>query len=260
MSTEDALGILRERRGRMYDPQVVDAFIDIHLEIAATELDAPEHREVLERITRSRHVVAPPDSIQTAPVAASDDVLAFVSLARLVSGDITLGDVTALASNLILDIVPGASGAWYVLDAASDRLVAVDAFGPAAGTLRGSSFAIGERVTGWVAASRQMVVNSAADLDLGERAALADPALSSCMSVPLIAGESLAGVLTLYSSGEETFDEQRGRLLQMIAPHVATTIHTAIQAVVREGAADGWRQAGRGRAGSFDSSRRADLL
>src|SRR4029077_20467752 len=58
MSTEDALAILRERRGRRYDPQVVDAFIDIHLEIAATELDAPQHREVLERITRSRHLVA----------------------------------------------------------------------------------------------------------------------------------------------------------------------------------------------------------
>jgi GAF domain-containing protein len=82
-----------------------------------------------------------------------------------------------------------------------------------------------------VAASRQMVVNSAADLDLGERAALPDPALSSCMSVPLITGESLAGVLTLDCIGQEPFDEQRGRLLQMIAPHVATAIHTAIQAV-----------------------------
>src|SRR5207247_2173162 len=85
-----------------------------------------------------------------------------------------------------------------------------------------------ERVTGWVAASRQMVVNSAAALDLGERAMLAHSPLSNCMSVPLIMGDSLAGVLTLYSS--DHFDEQRGRLLQMIAPHIAVAIHTAVQA------------------------------
>jgi len=89
---------------------------------------------------------------------------------------------------------------------------------------------MGERVTGWVAASRQMVVNSAAALDLGERAMLAHSPLSNCMSVPLIMGDSLAGVLTLYSSDQEPFDEQRGRLLQMIAPHIAVAIHTAVQA------------------------------
>ena len=158
MTTEAALDILRERRGRMYDPRVVDAFIEVHLDIAATEGDASKHREVLERITRSRNIPPSPEPVQSAPVAASDNVLAFVSLARLVSGDISLGDVTALASHLILDIVPKASGAWYVPDAASGRLVAVDAFGPEADMLRGSSVAIGERVTGWVAASRQMVV------------------------------------------------------------------------------------------------------
>ena len=230
MSTEAALDILRERRGRMYDPAVVDAFIEIHRDIAPAELDAPRHREVLARITRSRHEPVSPAPVQSAPIAASDGLLAFVSLARLVSGDITLGDVLALSSNLILDIVPTASGAWYLPDLASGRLVAVDAFGPAADTLRGSGIVVGERVTGWVAASRQMVVNSAATLDLGERAALTQPPLSNCMSVPLIMGTSLAGVLTVYSSDQDTFDEQRGRLLQMIAPHIAAVIHTAVQA------------------------------
>jgi hypothetical protein len=104
--------------------------------------------------------------------------------------------VLALSSNLILDIVPTASGAWYLPDAASGRLVAVDAFGPGADALRGFGVAMGEPVTGWVAASRQMVVNSAATLDLRERAALAQPPLTTCMSVPLIMGTSLAGVLT----------------------------------------------------------------
>ena len=50
------------------------------------------------------------------------------------------------------------------------------------------------------------------------------------MSVPLVVGEALAGVLTLYSSEHDTFDEQRGRLLQMIAPHIAVAIHAASQA------------------------------
>jgi len=54
------------------------------------------------------------------------------------------------------------------------------------------------------------------------------PALHNCMSVPLIAGDVVAGVLTLYASA--AFDEDCGRLVQMIAPHLASAIQAASKA------------------------------
>jgi GAF domain-containing protein len=164
----------------------------------------------------------------------SDDVLAFVSVARLASGEIALGDVLALSSNLLRKILPTATGAWYVADAARAELVAIEAFGPSAHALRGTSVRLGERLTGWVAANRQPIVNSDATLDLGDRALQATPVLQSAMSVPLMVGDTLVGVLSLYGAGRDLFTEDVGRLVLMIAPHVARAILVAERAGAEE--------------------------
>src|SRR5207245_6053845 len=80
-----------------------------------------------------------------------------------------------------------------------------------------------------VAASRQMIVNSDAALDLGARAEHATPTLQRCMSVPLMMGSALVGVLSLYAPDDDVFDDDRGRLVAMVVPHIAVAIHAAAQ-------------------------------
>jgi putative nucleotidyltransferase with HDIG domain len=225
MSDAEAFDLLRERSGRMYDPYVVETFIRIQSSIVMAEGDAPEQRQVMQRVARARQLTPAPTAVVVQSADRTpDDLLAFVSLARLVSGDASQADVLALASHLMAQVVPGASGAWFVPDAANDRLVVADAFGPAAEILRGMSVGVGERLTGWVAATRQVVVNSEAALDLAERASMIEPPLVRCLSVPLTTGTSVVAVLTLYSSGEETFNEASSRLVQIVAPHVAQAL------------------------------------
>jgi putative nucleotidyltransferase with HDIG domain len=239
MTEEAALNILRERSGTMYDPRVVDTFVAIYRDIEVGEADTPEHRAVLRKITSSRS--APPGppaagdgavgsaspAAAGAPVAASNDVLAFVSLARIASGDGNVADVVALSSSLIADILPTATGAWYLPDGGRTDLTVSESFGPAAHVLRGMTVGVGQRLTGWVAASRQAIVNSDAALDLESLAEQAAPALRRCMSVPLLTGDTFVGVLSLYSADADVFDENRGRLIQMIAPHIAGALHAA---------------------------------
>jgi putative nucleotidyltransferase with HDIG domain len=228
MTEDAALAILRERSGSMYDPHVVDTFIRVHRDIAVGESETEEQRDVMRRITSSRADSKPATVVETAPLpAASDDVLAFVSLARIASGDGSVADVLALSSNLIADLIPEATGAWYLHDAGRTQLVVSHPFGPAAHVLSGTSIGVGQRLTGWVAASRQAVVNSDAALDLEDAVHRADPVLRSCASVPLLMGESCVGVLSLYAADGSVFDDNRGRLLQMIAPHLASAIHAA---------------------------------
>jgi putative nucleotidyltransferase with HDIG domain len=225
MSHAEALDILRERRGTMYDPHVVDTFIRVYRDIEVIGADQTAHHEVMQRLTQSRY--DPPVQEPAADASStSTSLLAFVSLARVASGEGSVSDVFALGSRLLADIVPGASGAWFAADASRDCMVAIDAFGPSAHALRGVTVGVGERLTGWVAAHRQPIVNSDAALDIGARAHAATPPLETCLSVPLLAGDSLMAVLSLYAPADALSDDC-GRLIQMLAPHLAAAIAAA---------------------------------
>ncbi len=230
LSDDAAIAILRERSGRMYDPKVVDTFIEIHHTVPVSADQTTEQREVMQQISRSRQVEPVAAEARTASHAAEpalagrDDVLSFVSLARMASGSSGLADVVALSTRLVRDIVPGAVGAWYVLEDGA-RLTLVGSFGEG-GDRCLPSVVVGDKLTGWVAANRQVIVNSDAALDLGI-AAQASPALRSCLSVPLLSGGKLAGVLSLYGSARDAFTDDHGRLVQMVAPHLAQAIESA---------------------------------
>jgi GAF domain-containing protein len=157
----------------------------------------------------------------------SDDVLAFVSLSRLASGDASMCDVLSLASGLMRELAPTATIGWFVIDDGSMHLAMRHASGPAARQLGGKPLRLGEGVSGWVAANRQVMINSEASLDLGEQAFVGS-SLQYALSVPLITRESLVGTITLYS--ETIFAESQSRLVQVIAPHLAQAIWTARRA------------------------------
>jgi putative nucleotidyltransferase with HDIG domain len=232
MPDQAAIDILLERRGTMYDPRIVDTFIATYRSVTIDDIETPEQRQVLDQISRSKTAgegaaLADPGSAEGVRSAASDDLLAFVSLARIASGDVALADILALATNLVRRIVPGASGAWFVKSDGNDRLIATDAFGPAADAVKGLTIRMGEKLTGWVAANGQVIANSDAALDLGERARRGDAVLASCLSVPLTCGSSTLGVLTLYASDADAFSGDAGRVVQMIAPHVAQAMASA---------------------------------
>ena len=231
MTEEAALQILRDRSGHMYDPRVVATFIEIYQSIPITPGDVVAGHEVLQRIHQSRHEIdAPREPLADAGVAIPANLLAFVSLARAASGDASVADVLALGSSLLTDVMPGATGAWFLPDTPHARFVVADAFGPAAAALRGTSVPIGERVTGWVADRRQPIVNSDATLELGARVDAVTPPLARCLSLPLMAGDSLVAVLTLYTAAPDGFTADHGGLVQIVAPHLAKAIDAALRA------------------------------
>ncbi len=224
LTNEQAFEILRGRSGTMYEPRVVDTFIRVHPQIVEAMTAFPAH-DALRQISRSTAgVTAPQQPAITITAGVSDDVLAFVSLARLASGNAAVGDVLALASSLMTEIAPGATIGWYLVDEHSGDLVMTHSAGPAAEQVGGTTLRMGEGLSGWVATHRQVIVNSEAALDLGARARTATP-LERALSVPLLARESLVGTITLYSAA--VFTENQSRLVQVIAPHLAQAIWTA---------------------------------
>jgi hypothetical protein len=224
LTTEAAFDILRARRGTMYEPLVVDTFIRVHHDLVNQMESFPAH-DALRQISRSVAGPSPaPVAMVVTPDGVSDDILAFVSLARLSSGDASMADVLSLASGLMRDLAPASTIGWYVMDEGTGSLALRHASGPAAGQLSGIALRLGEGVSGWVAANRQVMINSEASLDLGEQAH-SGLRLTHALSAPLMARESLVGTVTLYA--ESAFTESQSRLVQVIAPHLAQAIWSA---------------------------------
>ena len=221
LTMDAAFDILRARRGTMYEPAVVDTFIRVHHDLSQQMASFPAHdalRQISHSVGSANPLAAP---MVVAADGVSDDVLAFVSLARLASGDASMSDVFSLASGLVREVAPASTIGWYVMDDASGCIVLRHASGPAAGRMKAASLRLGEGVSGWVAANRQMMINSEASLDLGEQARSGAP-LKYALSVPLITRESLVGTITLYA--ETAFTESQSRLVQIVAPHLAQAV------------------------------------
>jgi GAF domain-containing protein len=142
---------------------------------------------------------------------------ALVNLARVVSGSPSTADISSLMWSHVRHVVPSASCAFFVCEPSTDSVKTAFVAGSAARILQGREMKIGERLTGWVAANHQPIINSEATLDLGSEAALAG--LKYCMSFPLVTSDQLAGVLSLYAA--ERFRDDQSSTLQFVVPHLA---------------------------------------
>jgi hypothetical protein len=232
LSDAEAMKIVLERRGKMYDPTVVDTFVRVYKEIAAEVMEPVPHQEALSKIGRSiaKPQAPPPASAATdIRTDAPDDLLAIVSLARVLGGEATFGDAAALATAPLSRILTDATCAFYIHDVASGHLVARYATGEHAAALRGMSMAMGERLSGWVAACRQTITNSDAALDLYDR----NVTLGSAISTPLVDGDRVVGVFTAYAAAHRAFTDDQSRLVEMMAPHLGRIVGAALRSEQR---------------------------
>jgi putative nucleotidyltransferase with HDIG domain len=227
LGEEDAIAIVMERRGTFYDPAVVDTFVRVYRDIAPSAAPQPQLQSALQRIRRVRaaaDVTAPaPPGPHVAPATdSSEELLAFVSLARLASQTPTVGDIGALAWSHLRHLLPGATLAIFTLDSRRNAVIASCSFGSAASSITGTMIGIGQRVTGWVAANARAMLNAAAELDL---ATDTPPDIRFVVAVPLVADGAVVGVMSVYA--RDAFSEDRSRSLEMIAPHLATAVASA---------------------------------
>lgn len=218
MSDEEALAIIRERRGTMYDPEVVDTFDRVVRDIGPMAVQ-PQMQKAIHQINRAATPVAAPSVAATAPVSGDgpDSLAALANLARIVRGTSSATDVASMIWAQMRHVVPHASCAFFLNEPARDAVAVRFAAGDASAVLQGLEIPVGDHLTGWVAANGQPIVNSEAQLDLGPAAAFVG--LRYCLSLPLSSDGRLAGVLSLYA--KDPFTPEQVRTLQDVLPHLA---------------------------------------
>jgi hypothetical protein len=221
MKEDDAIAIIVERRGTMYDPQVVDTFLRVYRDIVPKVEQRPALQNAVRRIRHANQPSSRPKAAADADVAAhgdSEELLGFVSLARVASRTATFRDVGVMAAGFLRPLAPDATAAIMTVDSMRGVLVVQHAIGPAAAQIRGLAIDIGHRVSGWVAANRQSMLNADAQLELGELAG----ELRYALAVPLVAENRVVGTLSIYAA--EQFTDLQSWRVEMIAPHLATAL------------------------------------
>ncbi len=228
---KEAVRILMERRGSMYDPLVVDTFMRVHAELADKIALSPS--ESFTAITDA--VVAPraPSVTRTQPLddiaASSEEMLTLFALARELSGRMSVADIGDVLLKHLRRIVPSSLCVFYIYDKETADLVASHVSGENAEAIHGLRIRLGERLSGWVGANRQSIRNSDPVLDFGETGRMMSPRLRSCLSSPLLSSDMLVGVLSLYSKGADAFTEDHQRLVEIVARQVAPVVQRSIE-------------------------------
>ena len=235
MPDQQAMAIITDRSGSMYDPEVVATFARIRATIAltdhqtsATALDS----SVLAEITAAALPESDMSDARSTPTdiaATTDEMLTLYDLAQSLGGRLSLSDAGDIIVKHLRRILPVSVAVFYVYDDETDMLVARHVTGDGQEQLHDLRIKLGERLTGWVGANRRTSVNSDPTLDFGEAIQSLDPRPRSCLSTPLVDHGSLVGVLSLYSPTKDAFTEDHKRIAEAIARQVSQTVLNATQ-------------------------------
>jgi len=219
LSDVEALTILFQRRGSMYDPLIVDAFARVYREIAP---DPPQgdtrcaFQEITSSISQAPAMLAAPRFVE--------DKKSFLDSARALPGHASLNEAFDIVAKHLHELIPSALCVLYAYDTSRDDLEAICAAGEAGLAVTGMRIDLGQRVSGWVAANRQTIVNSDPVLDLGDLARTTTRSLKSSLSTPLLLNNELVGVLTLYSQVPAAFGESDSQIIETVAVRMMSSV------------------------------------
>jgi putative nucleotidyltransferase with HDIG domain len=209
MTDEQALEVLRERRGTMYDPRVVDAFFAL----------LPALRKE-DGIADARVAATGVSGVHAGgPMSARAPAVSNAALARAVT---VLHPGALVFQSALARVQPGAEGCLFATAGDHDALVAVKATPALSEVAQSLNLRVGEGLAGWVAANRHTIVNSDPDLDLGDTAG--QLGLRACIATPVFALGELVGVLAVYRVERQAFSQADVRAIGVLAQEIGIEV------------------------------------
>jgi putative nucleotidyltransferase with HDIG domain len=213
MSDDDSFRILRERSGSMYDPLIVDTFIQVFPEIAPAAIRAGQQaRSLVPTFSESKRPAAL-ELIRTN--AAQSSILG--EFGPAVTHTSSLNEAMQVTGQYVGLLTPATVCALFLFDAESNSLTCVQSVGDDGSKLQGLSIPVGERTTGWAAAHETVMANSPASLDLEERAEQFSPPLKSALVAPLMREGKPTGALSVYATIANPFNDDHKYAIERVA-------------------------------------------
>lgn len=238
---EDAMALVRERAGTMYDPAVVRAFEAIQAKIAAESYESPGVELPEDAGTTATAAVGA--GAEAAPIpnalrASGRNILTqlFQHLSRI-DAHAGVGAICEIVSGYLRRLAPASLVVFYRRDATSNDLVAIHASGYCEDLVHGVRMPFGKNVSGWVAANGQSIMNADPVLEAIEGLNDVEPGFKSLLSVPLISDGATVGVVTLYAPHANAFQDEQRLALELVSDAVAGAFEAALQSGLPSAAA-----------------------
>jgi putative nucleotidyltransferase with HDIG domain len=217
LTVNEAFEILRQRRGTMYDPWVVDTFISVYPQIADLADSAGKQAAGMV-VSRQSTRAAWSQAKDTHSVSA----IGQMALNNARQEIQTAKDVRHAFRTIDAHVrrLTRADGcALFRHSLADDTLVCSDATGGTFQSLVGHVISPGERVTGWVWANRRTINNANAAVELGHlvEGMTKGPLRALSTLVVTDAPAEPLGVLTVYALGTDEFDFTQVHIVEQLA-------------------------------------------
>ena len=237
MTDEDALAILHERRGTMYDPLVVDVFSANYRRIMPVESRTPRTRRRRPSAARASRPL-PPAPAASRPPTPESGAAADAPDAR--SADDQQPGARGCRQRLdrrrrragvddARSVVPATAMALFVEDERQDLMTVGYAAGAHAPMLRQLKKARGGGIAGWVAVNRRGVLNADAGARSRPRRRLARAAPAQRGDRPAHQRRPRRRRAVVLRRGAPGFTEDHLRLLELLSPSLAAAVASATQ-------------------------------
>jgi GAF domain-containing protein len=196
----------------------VDGFVALH-EAGLNEVPPPGRAPVAD--PHATPAVEAPAEQDLSP----RDLAAFYALGRELAVPGGISDTGEAIWNALRGELRAVSCVLYVYDESGDALA--PAFRAGVETVPPDArVSLGDRLSGWVAATRTPIVNSDARLDVDPDLRDHSP-LQSALAVPIGDGEQIGGVLAFYSDRQQAFTPVHQRMAEAAAALVADRVCAA---------------------------------
>jgi putative nucleotidyltransferase with HDIG domain len=182
LTDDQAIAVLRSRRGTYYEPAIVDTFVDLipalRQDDHAADDPAVPQASVVAGLARTAQVGgADPESLHTTMPSVPQPVRALIQER--------------------MRAFPLAEACLFRLSSANDMLVPAFATSRLDRIVSRLELPVGSGVSGWVAANRSAIRDAQAILDLGD--IVGTCGLERCTVVPVFRCAELFGVLSVYT-------------------------------------------------------------
>ena len=220
MTRTQAEQVLKDRRQKAYDPWIVDRFLEILDRLEAAEAHEGQQISIVDRPASQQLQL----DVITATTAEERE---FNELRRELPRSASLPEATEVLFNHLRRVLPLTALALYRPRTDTNELTVVAACGAGSSAIEGMVVPIAERISGWVFANAQSVLNSDATLELGPVARTLQSPLRYVAAVPITDGK-VVGVLAVF--GTNPFDRDHKRLLENASTHFVSSLSQPIHA------------------------------
>jgi GAF domain-containing protein len=198
---------------------VIDEFLRI-----VPELERADAEE--ERVATDRTLSQPASKQLDAIAATTAEEREFNELRRELPLANSIGAAADVLFRHVRRVIPAANVTLFVPATETGELSAAATTGVGTSAVEGLTIPVGDRVSGWVMAHQQPVVNSNAALELGPVARTFSTPLRYVLAVPILNGNTPPiAVITCY--GSEPFTADHRRILESCATLFATSLTAA---------------------------------